>query len=714
MALDVVYGETRNPEVSRRVIEALSTLGLTGTAYVGYPVLAGADGKVPVDVLLVSSDTGIVTFTLTAASDATNVDAIVHDQDNLASVLESSLSRYPALRTGRRFAVPITTVVVGPDSVESDALLKQNDVTFVPVNQVAAAVPVEQHIDDVRLHALEAALQRVTTIKPPRRRTEVTDNGSYGGIIRRIEAEIANLDAWQKQAAIESPLGPQRIRGLAGSGKTVVLALKAAYWHVQHPEWRIALTFQTRSLYHQLEDLTTRFTFAHGEDAPDRDKLQILHAWGASRRGGLYQVMADHVGAPIRDYNYARAQFGMENAFDGVCRELLDHCAGINVDPIFDAILIDEAQDLPPTFFKLVYLFTKKPKRVVWAYDELQILSEASMPSTEELFGKDANGDALVTLRNRSGSPQEDIVLPKCYRNTPWALTAAHAIGFGLYRDELVQHFDNPQLWADIGYEVEKGHLSLGSHVVLDRKAKSAPSFFFELLTPEDAVQFIPFQATSDQDNWIAESVARDISEHELRHEDVLIVLPEPYVARSRFAGLKAVLWSRGLQAHMPSVNAGVDSLFLENSIAVTHVFRAKGNEAAMVYVVDAEFGNGGSNLVTRRNTIFTAITRSRAWVRVTGRGENFQALVAEYEQVKSRDFVLDFTLPTERELAAMNRLNQERAAGEQANDAVLQSLEEALAMVEQGRLRLNDLTPRQRTLLARLTRDRLNDGPEF
>ena len=56
--------------------------------------------------------------------------------------------------------------------------------------------------------------------------------------------------------------------------------------------------------------------------------------------------------------------------------------------PIFNAVLIDEAQDLPPEFFQLVYLFTKDPKRIVWGYDELQKLSEAAMPSTDELLEK--------------------------------------------------------------------------------------------------------------------------------------------------------------------------------------------------------------------------------------------------------------------------------------------------------------------------------------
>jgi superfamily I DNA and RNA helicase len=122
---------------------------------------------------------------------------------------------------------------------------------------VEALEPIEANVE----RAVQAALQRVTTIKLHNRRASVTRTDSRGAVLKEIKKQIANLDRWQKAAAIESPDGPQRIRGLAGSGKTVVLALKAAYWHTQHPEWQIALTFHTRSLYQQRDDLVTRFTF---------------------------------------------------------------------------------------------------------------------------------------------------------------------------------------------------------------------------------------------------------------------------------------------------------------------------------------------------------------------------------------------------------------------------------------------------------------------
>ena len=41
----------------------------------------------------------------------------------------------------------------------------------------------------------------------------------------------------------------------AGSGKTIVLALKVAYLHAHHPDWTIAVTFNTRSLKGQFERL---------------------------------------------------------------------------------------------------------------------------------------------------------------------------------------------------------------------------------------------------------------------------------------------------------------------------------------------------------------------------------------------------------------------------------------------------------------------------
>ena len=65
---------------------------------------------------------------------------------------------------------------------------------------------------------------------------------------------------------------------------------------------------------------------------------------------------------------------------------------------LYDAILTDEAQDFAPSFLKLCYAMLKPPKRLVYAYDELQNLSGTSLPPPEEIFGNDEHGRALVTF----------------------------------------------------------------------------------------------------------------------------------------------------------------------------------------------------------------------------------------------------------------------------------------------------------------------------
>lgn len=250
-----------------------------GTIYLGYPVLASADNRVDVDALLISKAHGIVAFQLpTSMPDVESWPRFIDAQDRLYAVLESNLRRHDALRDGRRLALEIETITVFPSQFLPQPLDATG--TFLTLDGLRERIESLSPLTDATFRAVQSAMQRVTTIKPLKKRSSVRHDKSRGALLKIIEREIANLDFWQKKAAIESPDGPQRIRGLAGSGKTVVLALKAAYLHAQNPDWRIAVTFSSRSLYKQFEDLITRFSFEHSNDQPDFDRLRIIHAWG--------------------------------------------------------------------------------------------------------------------------------------------------------------------------------------------------------------------------------------------------------------------------------------------------------------------------------------------------------------------------------------------------------------------------------------------------
>ena len=703
MSLEVVYGESRNRTSARALVAQLEQVVSDGTVYLGYPVLATADERVEVDALLVSQAHGLVAFLLADSLPESDEDwaEVVSEQDRLFAILESHLSRHEGLRSGRRAAVTPNTGTVfanAPPAKEPNGAEGFYGAMETVPDWVAGLEPISEELEI----NLQAALQRVATIKPANKRGSVTKDDSRGAILKEIESGIANLDRWQKAAAIESPEGPQRIRGLAGSGKTVVLALKAAYWHSQHPDWHIALTFHSRALYQQIADLVTRFTFEHTNDTPDESRLRIVHTWGSSAQVGVYSLMAAALGEPVRNWSYARGKYGMDEAFAGICRELLNAANTHEVQPIFDAVLIDEAQDLPPEFFQLVYRFTKHPKRIVWGYDELQRLSEAVMPTTDELFGNGPEGEGLISLDTAEGEPRRDIVLPVCYRNTPWALATAHSLGVGVYRQEgLLQHPDDPTLWRHVGYNVVKGHLAPGSPVTLERSRDSYPSYFPELLTEGDAVAVRSFSTRDEQDAWIANEIERNLSEDELEPDDILIVLLDTFRAKSRAPHLMKELSRLSIQSHLVGVNSSVDEVFKPGSVAIAHIYRAKGNEAPMVYAVDSQHAAGQFNAVTRRNSLFTAITRSRAWVRITGWGEEMDPIRREVEAVVRENHQLRFTIPTESELANLRHLHRDRPENvEKSLRKAAEGLSVFLEAYDRGELDPLDLPPELRTRL--------------
>ncbi|HUF97151.1 MAG TPA: ATP-binding domain-containing protein [Ilumatobacter sp.] len=709
MTLEVVYGESRNRATAKRLAELLRGVLDSGTVYLGYPVLATADERVDIDALLVSREHGLVAFVLAEDIPQSEDDwnRIQGEQDRLYAVLEGYLGRHESLRSRRKLAFIPQTATVFPHAVTPP--FESSDGFYGDLDEVKSWVAGLPSIDASIERALQGALQRVSTIKPAKKRTSVVRESSRGSVLKEIERGIANLDRWQKAAAIESPEGPQRIRGLAGSGKTVVLALKAAYLHAQHPEWRVAVTFHTRALYQQIDDLVTRFTFEHSNDRPDPERLQILHSWGSRGRPGIYSTIATAVGEPIRDWSYARGKFGMDDAFRGVCQELLATVRDRRADPIFDAVLIDEAQDLPPEFFQLLYHVTREPKRIVWAYDELQKLSEATMPDTDELFGTEPSGESRVSLESAPDAPRRDIVLPICYRNTPWALATAHALGVGVYRENgLIQHPDQPSLWQDIGYDVVHGTLKHGSNVTLARSSDSSPGYFSQLLSPSDAVVIRRFDDESEQDAWVASQIAQNLTEDELEPDDILIVLPDTYRAKTRGPRLMRELLRVGVDSHLVGVNTSQDQVFVSGSVALAHIYRAKGNEAPMVYVVDAQVASGGINILTKRNTLFTAITRSRAWVRVLGFGERMQIVEDEAAKVIENDFRLKFKVPTKAKLKELRHIYRERPAeDEEAVKKATEALSLLVEAFEKGEVDLTDLPPALRTRLLLNLRER-------
>jgi len=700
--MDLVIGTRTNPAAVEQLVNELKQIPLTeATLYVGYPILHSADVAMSLDSILTCVEHGIVVFDLIGHDRHTNWEQIEERQAEVEISLKSKLFRHRELTAKRQLAVPVSIITYLPFKPNNVA---DTEIVIAEQGHLREALDDLPRMDRRYIKALNAAIQQVATIKPHNKRLNVKSDSSKGGRLKVIEREIANLDKWQKKGAIECPDGPQRIRGLAGSGKTVVLALKAAYLHAQHPDWTIAVGFQTQSLYEQFRDLIRRFTFEHIGDEPDWDRLKIMHAWGSSGSPGLYSAITEANGLECRDFQYAKRHFG-SLAFEGVCGEALSMLVGRPENPIFDALLVDEAQDFGPNFFQFAYKSVKPPHRFVFAYDELQSLSETSLPGLVQLFGTDRHGEPVVKLRNAEGQPQQDVILPVCYRNTPWSISTAHALGFGIYRhDGLIQMFDEPALWHDIGYEVVAGSVEPGQQATLARRADATPEYFNQLLASDEALQVFRFNTRDEQAQWVADQIALNLERDELELSDILVIFANPISVPTEAGPLISKLREKGINAHIAGVTRRVDRFFISDSIVISGIYRAKGNEAAMVYVMGADFCFEGPSLTRRRNILFTAITRSRAWVRVCGIGSSMEHLQEEWEEVKRNNYSLRFTVPSFDELARIRRINRDRTEDEiQRIEQGRKSLQATIDLIERGDITLEDLPMNLRTKLSKI-----------
>jgi superfamily I DNA and RNA helicase len=692
--LETIIGPVRDRSGVDALLRVLTSQNWSGTLYVGYPVVALPDGPASIDALLACRERGVVVIDLYKAAATCSSEEVQARQDDLFRAVSAALLTAGHLVINRRLAVDINIVTLLPPGT---SVIASNDPGVAPIlatpDDFLATIQQFGPVDQATLIRVNAGIQRIGSIKATAKRAPVTRADSRGAALQRIEREIRYFDGWQKAAAIETPEGPQRIRGLAGSGKTVVLAHKAAYLHAQRPEWRIALTFYTRTLYQQFRTLVERFYYDQTREAPNWNQLQVLHAWGARDRTGVYKSIAEHVGVKVRDVTAAKAAFFKTELFAGTCGEVVSAllARGIDergqslVDPLWDVVLIDEAQDLPASFFEMVYLITAPPKRIVWAYDELQNLGDYEMLSPSKLFGSDGNGRPHVELPpDRPGSPRTDIILPVCYRNTPWALTTAHALGFGVYRERgLVQFFDQAELWSDIGYETVEGNIVAGQKVTLARAPEASPGIFRELLGPADAVTCEVFADAEEQAAWVAGQVRKNLTTDELSARDVLIVIATPFNFEQHVTPVIKALKREGVVGHAVGISTGPDSMFTDDttSVPIVGIHRAKGNEAPMVYVLHAEYGAESMELIRRRNALFTAVTRSRAWVRLCGCGLPMEAIKKEVDRVVEEGYRLSLVVPTPEQLRRMRQINRDMTSDQRA--LVRKGTESAAALAE-------------------------------
>lgn len=212
--------------------------------------------------------------------------------------------------------------------------------------------------------------------------------------------EIKALNLSQESIAKNIGDGHRILKGVAGSGKTLVLACRAKYLKTIYPDYKILVVCYNNSLCNHLRQM-------FGDDFNEKIEVLNFHSLVKSVTNTKLFILKNEKQA---EYN------------SRVGNILIDHLEQNKIDQanLYDAILIDEGQDFAQEWIiGLSKLVKAETNNILFCYDPAQNIFNRKKPSWRS-----------VGLQVQGKKPVE---LLKCYRNTKEILDVA-------------KEFLNPQL----------------------------------------------------------------------------------------------------------------------------------------------------------------------------------------------------------------------------------------------------------------------------
>lgn len=605
---------SRSLDEYEEICDLLNDNQVDGAFFAGFPFIVDGDKTIAIRGLIVSFF-GILIFCESKSEENLynrKITQLLLNSDNLSNIIFSG-SNLIAFSNNDKLSDT-------SEYIKRKRILKENDVREVI-----------------------GLLQNILKLNDKDNRTIKNKNSLGSKIVKRSKIE-ANLDERQFKLIYQDNSTHLRIRGLAGSGKTILLVKKMAFLHFKNKDLDIAYVFFTKSLKQTIDNLFIRFyrEFDQYGGEPDMDKIHIMYSWGGKEQTGLYSLVCNKLKIQSQPYSPFYP-------FELICKETFESISTSEQKDsvrMFDYLIIDEAQDFKLNFFKMAKATLKPFGKIFYAYDELQSLNESSevMPSKEEIFEYDQC---------------KDVNLKECYRSSKEIIVTAHALGLGVYHKsnneiEYINVIEDPSVWEATGYNKESGEFSGNSIVTLSRET---------VINDEiDNVIETKVLDFSDQITDSIKEIVRLIKDEDVKPEDILIIDLNSLEYNDNFVYYKAkaydYLQENGLNQkngkrlfEMNIVNKDRSYEFkVADSVSYTTIFRAKGNEANIVFILNTNTLD--SALSFNRNKIFTAMTRAKFKVYLYGIGKGMESLVDEINSVKENDYKLVFKYPTAEEFA--------------------------------------------------------------
>jgi superfamily I DNA and RNA helicase len=450
---------------------------------------------------------------------------------------------------------------------------------------------------------------------PRRSYIEDTDESLIGVKVQKMELALKEATQQQRDLGRADLRGNHRLfRGVAGSGKSIMLALSVANTLTKYREdgqgilfggtirkGRVLVVCFNRTLVHYLaqriEDRFGRLVW----QKPNRDELTVRHF------EGLVRNLKSQIPTMATDLTYRQK----EQRAQALCAafDKLDVASREKVQ--FDAVYVDEAQDLVPEEFELLLRLARKDETgnqtLVLFYDNAQNIYGVPTPIWSKIG---------INIVGRT------VFLDQCLRNTRQILLFAFNVLVGSFAPEGVRV--NTRKFADVDSLRERGLIE-----------ENDGRFDIHFAPRSGPFPFVRgYDDRLGEIDGVVESVRRLITKHNVVPSDILIL----YNSHHEYADtlgprLERVLGMNGCirlvdRDHKENKNL---PLIQDGVLTLSTIASAKGYDAPVVFLLGVDYLR--SDKTDDRARFYVAATRAKLHLVVTGVRQKTQTLLDEAEK---------------------------------------------------------------------------------
>ncbi|HYP68743.1 MAG TPA: NERD domain-containing protein [Thiobacillaceae bacterium] len=245
-------------------------------------------------------------------------------------------------------AIPGDKVICSDEMTESGDSEDLQKRLWGMFNYHYGAVLTLAHVDRIRWHLFpEIRIEQGNLFEPPSETPDTTQ------AIAEVVPDIVRLmDLEQEKLARNLGMGHRIIHGVAGSGKTMILAYRCLYLAQAGLGKPILVLCYNKTLAAKLQELLTR------KGAGNDVQIRHFHGW-CKDMCNLYQLDLPPDDRPIYERQVAAVMAGVD--------------AGRVPRAQYAALLIDEGHDFLPEWFKLVVqMIDPQTSSLLLLYDDAQ------------------------------------------------------------------------------------------------------------------------------------------------------------------------------------------------------------------------------------------------------------------------------------------------------------------------------------------------------